>query len=1007
MSEPNAILTQVLTSDRPIKQRLSLLETIRDELKDDASIQALLAAAREEKTLELRSAFLAIALKIDVTRITDRERYICAILHFSVAEEDVSLRRSAIVRLSKIAADDPRIQEMLIETLCCDLDASVQSACIDAMANIVNKSTATIKRLLEFARISPLALRKDLIKQFSQLQSEDAQAGISIFLHTSEDAAVRRLALTKLGELPKLEPAVSALIVKMASSDPSEELQQQAARVLRDSKQIDPELFKSVFALLARFPERTDLLEAVRHRLASFPELLKTLPELFVSVKSAQLRMRILELLKDAPLVPLFVKALSDPKWQVRRTAIEICKLRYADKPDEIGLAFAECAKVESIVVVRESIARAFPERSRRSSAVDRALIEWFENESEPRVQAALILSLRAIPANGEHRASLFRAYRKILAEPFCDDALRGILLNELGNLHIETDAGFADDLKAQLRRCGSVEEMETLYARLRTAEPDPGGHADLQLQLFYRFIGDFPREPLSQWLTDFQNLSAHDANIRREIPYIVKLTGASWILGAAEPDAQKSALLSALLEQIRLGRTIEAVRLLEEAFTNRTIRKSDIIALFKSLLPLQHNENVMNRVMVLMQRGGLMPLEIFEIGFAYLRENPRNGVYTSMMCDFLQGRDQDHTPLRSINERRPDLATPRKQDPNYRTFVFDAFSQNELLNYWGDLPEELDKPFEAKDTNDWEYQKWGAVAEDWPIAKMFYELKPYEKIVEILSLPVSPEVSSSRTLQFLLLKKLWTEPEARFPDQNALFHAIGTLFRNTRSSDSHRLLNDRAVLVLSMLWDRRISRQSGLPKISPELSRMAAEIYAAVCQRQAGFYGSEKKFPEVYPDILVGLNVEHLKSIWPFGADLWSAISKARLDSLPQEMKARELHSTILAVEDEGRFEECYALYGELLKLGETSYVKTHYSILSFRQEDYDPAKLPTDDNQKAAQFQYESIMEKVGSNAKPSQITHAIGYAFSKLWKTKVLTERRAELIALRNKLRTVSEE
>src|SRR4029077_5985889 len=117
----------------------------------------------------------------------------------------------------------------------------------------------------------------------------------------------------------------------------------------------------------------------------------------------------------------------------------------------------------------------------------------------------------------------------------------------------------YVNDLKTQLRRCRSVEEMETLYKRLRAAEPDPLAHAELLLELFYRFIGDYPRGILSDRLGDFQKMSGHDENVRRQIPYIVKLTGASWILGAAGAEAQKSALLAALLEQVRVDRTVEA----------------------------------------------------------------------------------------------------------------------------------------------------------------------------------------------------------------------------------------------------------------------------------------------------------------------------------------------------------------------------------------------------------------------------------------------------------------
>ena len=1008
MTEPeptpksNELLLQILAADRPAKQRLALLRNIKDELQDEPSIRMLLKAAREEKTLKLRIAFLDIALPVDITRLADRNGYIDEILYFASVEDEITLRRAALVRLGTLAAHDQRIEEVLIESLCCDLDPSIQSVCIQGLANCVKKSAETISRLLEFAKCSPRGLRGELIDLLAQLKFEEAQAGLSTFLHPSEDPDIRGQALTHLSEFPKLDAEVTRQIFEIVSANSNAELQQLAVRVLRDSTQINPDLFKAVFSLLSRFPGRTDLLEATRHRLASFPELLKILPDLFSSVPSAQTRFRILELLKDVPLVALFIKGLTDPKWQVRRMAIDCCKKQFADHPDEIGQALIEAAKAESVVVLREALARAFARRARRNTGIDRALIEWIERETEPRVQYALTLTLPAIPANGEHRAAILRAYRKIILEPFCDAELRKIVLDELGNFIYETDPELVEYLKVQLRRSASIEEVQVLYARLRAMQSDPAAHAELILELFYRFIGEYPLDIFSQWLGDFQAMAPHDEKIRCEIPYIVKLTGASWLLASAEIAAQKSTLLPALMELVRSEKTIEAVRLLEEAWKSHTLRKSDVIVFFKSLLPLRNAESVMNILMVMMARGGLVNSDVFDIGFAYLAENPQNGTYTGMMSDFLQGIDQDHTPMRSVDDRHPDLTIARKQDILYQKHVFEAFTQENLLKYWGDVPESFEFAWEAKDQNDWEYQKWANVANDWPVAKMFFALKPFDRIIELLAQPISPEISSTRSIQYFLLKKLYPEPDGPYPDWSALFLSLGTLFRNTRPQAPLRLLNDRCVLVFSTLWDRKFNRQPGVIRISPDLARMAAEIYVAVCERSDGFFGTSSKFPGVFPELPAGLDLQHLKAVWPFGPEIWEKLSNAYLNALPDEIKARELHTQALTAEEEGRFEECHSIYSELLKLEHTRYVKTYYSNLSYSKEDYDPANKQTEGNEQAAKYQYDLIMNMIEQKRKPASILHAIDLLLRKFWSTKFLTERRAELIALRNRLR-----
>src|SRR4051812_1944420 len=99
MTKNEEALNSVLAADRPTSQRIALLGTLADELRGENAVLALLAAAQNEKTLELRRALFEHASSSDITRISDRAAFINGMLHFAAIEEEASLRRTALTRL--------------------------------------------------------------------------------------------------------------------------------------------------------------------------------------------------------------------------------------------------------------------------------------------------------------------------------------------------------------------------------------------------------------------------------------------------------------------------------------------------------------------------------------------------------------------------------------------------------------------------------------------------------------------------------------------------------------------------------------------------------------------------------------------------------------------------------------------------------------------------------------------------------------------------------------------
>lgn len=857
MNSANDALAAVLDPGRSANRRGELLVTLADELRDSVSVLALLEAAQAEPALELRRAFFEHALATDVTRIQDRPRFFAGLRHFAVVEDDAGLRGRALARLSPWGGEFAEVETLLVETLLHEFDSALQQVCLQGLQNLVRWQPATVQAVLDFVPRAPRMLRRMLADVLDRADAPSSQRGLVALLDPAESPEVRVHALEALSKQTRLEPATWTAIHNLICRETTEEFRAAMIMTLRQCSHADAEGLRVVFALLQRFPDRGDLLAALEHRLASFPELMPQLEDRFLAMRSARTRVRILELLQDAPALPLFLRALDDPHPQVRRTAVARCAGLHAAGSADVVRAGLKAATVECVASVREALAELVVARIGPDPEVHRGILDWLERESEPRIRRVLAHSLASMAPTAENLHAILRAARAILLDPATDAEMRRRMVGLLANVAFREAPELVDCLRTLLERSDSIEEVEALYDRLRELEPDAHAHAELLLSLFYRFAGEYPRDPLPQWLREFEALAPSDAVVRAHIPTIVRMTGATWISGAASSAEQQSMLLPGLMEQIRRGNWVESARLLREAWERRTIRKSDLRALFRKLLVTPGQEGLMQSAMVMMAKGGLTGPDILDLGFEYLDQHPRGGDYTHLVCDFLQGRDQDTTPRRSIDEVRIDLEPGRRADPHYRARLFEAFQQRGLDRFYRHRPEEKKRLPRPRDWSEWEYLLWPDKGIDWPVARLFFELKPYERIAQALAEPVNAAGSPARSVQYLLLLHLWQNPADRLPAtvQDLLLCGLGALVRFGSDRTGTNLLRDRAVLVFRNLWMRGVHRNHD-GEVAQDLRDLAADVYVALCDVSAGFKDKvERKFPSVRPEVLHGMN--------------------------------------------------------------------------------------------------------------------------------------------------------
>ena len=143
------------------------------------------------------------------------------------------------------------------------------------------------------------------------------------------------------------------------------------------------------------------------------------------------------------------------------------------------------------------------------------------------------------------------------------------------------------------------------------------------------------------------------------------------------------------------------------------------------------------------------------------------------------------------------------------------------------------------RDWKHWEEEGWGSYETDWPIVDLFLELAGDEDYARVLARPRSPLHEPRKMAHYVLLHRLWRAERSSL----RLLDALGRLAQVAKTTPGWEELHDRALLVFRNHWNL-------LPM--QELTQVAAEVFAGICQTVPGF-----------GQPLDGMDLEHLAQCW------------------------------------------------------------------------------------------------------------------------------------------------
>jgi hypothetical protein len=836
------IFAALLAEERSPAERLASLRALQDFLGDEDVALMLGSMAREEKTLEVRTAMVRAFLDVNVTRFVRKEAYLDHVFFFALSDPESTVRLAALEQLTGLVSFDDRIQNVFSETLLYDLDDEIQGTCLAGLAGCPRITEGTLHALTVYAATAPSALRGPLLDIFFRMERPYCEQGMLSLLHPMETVTIREKILDRLMAFPLLSGTVARYLVSYLPREPDAGLQEKVVKILYNEVQADEGLQKTVLDQIRASQDKRAMLFAFRDRLFSFPAMVDGLCQLFTGASSSGLKIDILRLLEPTENTPLFTAALSDPGCWVRFEAIGICERHLPGHEAAISSAVITCIPKEPLPGLREMLVHLLEKTGRRPSEVERFLLQWMVQETSPVIAGQIAAALPGIVMTDDNRQDLLNAFVTVLREPFYTKEIKDAITSRLTAFSFQDHPDLAECLKALLVRATDIREVEPLHRALRTLEPDPGKNIDLIRLLFLRFIGEYPVDPLPLWVRDFEALAPVNESVRREIPSIVRLTGETWILGTADMQDQKENLLQAILDALYKGAFHEPERLLEEAYRERTLRKRDLSALYFRLLDHHDQYRLLDNVLQIMTEARICSPEILDAGFRFINLFPDSSATYSVMS-YLE-------KIGPTDPSYPDRIRIAMTPENYRTFCLNNTSpvdENRVPAYWDDSGH------------------WRLPYPDWPVARLFSIPELAESRRQILFSPPDPAVPVRESLQYLLLYILWRSGPVGRED----LVAIGRLMQSARTVTGYEALFERAVFTFSNCWPSFVS-DLGVNTVPAELAASAASAFAEQCRQWHDLGSNDLR---LVPMPLTGMDLAMFEAAWAPGDAVWDQL--------------------------------------------------------------------------------------------------------------------------------------
>ncbi len=860
MAEELALFEILLSAERSTPERLNALQQLEPFLKTDEAVTKLSDALRTEETIAVKRQMLALLCAIDITRISDRDSYIKAFAFTACLDPERSLRYIAVQQLAALAPHINDVQEILAEVLMNDLDTDIQQLSIQGLYHCVQKTAGTIERIKAHIPVAPQPIRPGLLALVKQLQQPGAEELSVQFLDRHEDAGLRMEALHFISGMPSLTTATLTTLAGLLPAETDLSVRSAILQLFTGMRRVEPAVFRELFTALQRMPDLPELLQLVAGRLTAEPELANDFISLFQQTSSAGLKIRLLFLLQHHDRPDIVIAALQDANPYVREASLPLITRLFPQHQDQLEPALAAVLRTEPLLALRRAMVNVLLQTGRKSAGTENMLIELALAETDHQLKIQLAEAVSQLAVTDDNRQPLLQLFSEIIEGVWYPETLKQQVTARLHTFAYRDEPALKKSLSLLLEQAKNITEVNRVYQLLKTLEADFSQLAPYLFQTLYRHIAWYPQQPLHEWVQMLGKMADNNAAIRAELPYMISVTGATWLLAGTEKADQTGAFLPAfrqtMMRRNGMQTIMEAQRLLTDAWNNRTIKKAEVTELYTMLLRTPKSDGFLQQLTDIMKTGKLVTPELVALSLDYIQvASDRDGVY--MVRKYLEQAGFN------------DLA--------YREKLVALFTQEQYSKYMQFNAPQLHTKKRYTTLNDWEYSAWCCPYSQWPIAELVFTIEPGDLALNIFrELPDTPDTAA--TLPYLVLEHLFRNPVGSRPpsgtwanylyqDADRFAQFLQLLYNGYRSLPDGDLLRDRMLYTFWKKWNDYVQLLNGRP-VSPELADAAGYVYAGVCALAHQLDPDFKT--KQFPTVLKNMNSNIVQQNWPWSTEQW-----------------------------------------------------------------------------------------------------------------------------------------
>lgn len=782
-------------------------------------------------------------------------REIC--LRAIASEAEPAIRRMATEALCGLILTHPELARIAVDLARYELDAQVSHTAMSALVNVQDLDESIILDLAETVSEAPADLQLPLLMLLERVGKGPALEKAALSLLSPPFAvATRHQAAMALVRIPILSTNSIALIAKALRHESSPIILELLLEKILGATKIPVELVQELLtSVLARGPTGETALSLFAFKLGSNPVLSENILDVLIGQQRASLKVKLLGLLRTSGLLEIWQVAFDDKSPIVRKWALENADVAIAKHGERFLNLLIESYQRESLPVLRHQVLNLMERHAHLLPLVSPEKTSLLFNETDPlrrRQIARLTLPLPLDRSRSDQRPIVL-GWLQLLQDRLLEPKDRQFVIQKLEQLQFAPEPALESALKILLTQIRDFDELKDLFPRLKKLVQDPAFLLPQYLDLLERFIGYYPAEPLVDILRVLRDLKSRSTDLQKRIPHLARITGETWLLAEASEAEQKSTLFPSILGHINNAEWSHAADLLRDGFQNSTLRKSEVLKVYRLALAHPEMNELSQELFPMMIRANLITPEIVDISLHFLAQFARNSSTSYNIAKFLQ-------------ELGPQVAG---FEARYLEFLSaDRYRRFAQQNDEPVRDDEVTRdPVEWSDSRNWHisYPSW----------RLFDNLAPdsrHQWLRREVQAPVNQIHPIQWSTTLFALQNFRNVMDFGVDD----LLAVGRAFLQAKGQSELRLVADRAACLFSEKWrnfEMTDEKRQSLPCPIREIATQIFYDQIANWVQVGGLEYSGRVMP------MDGIDLNQLRTMWTMGEDHWQKFWKGYIE--------------------------------------------------------------------------------------------------------------------------------